>query len=420
MKAVIVGGGLIGITSAYMLARRGWEVSLLERREGPGLETSFANGALLTPSMPEPWNAPGSWKVLLKSLGHADSALQLRLKAVPGLCRWGMKFLQQSQRACYERNALKNLTLALDSLAVMSRVREETGVQYGSATPGTLRLFRDPARFEHALPWIERLSANGLAYRALSGAEIVALEPALASIGSELSGGIHYPQDEIGDAYKFCLAIAEIARSKGVQFHFQTEVSGLKIDGGKVSAVLSSEGRFVADHYVIAAGSFSPVLLRGLGIKIPVQPAKGYSVTFDRLSAPSLPRVSIVDDDYHAAVVPLETRLRVAGTAEFAGYDMSLREARIAGLLRLLRQVLPQLKIERAAGRAWTGLRPMSADGVPIIGRAAIENLWINTGHGHLGWTLAAGSARLLSELLTGDTPRVDPETFAPARFARS
>lgn len=419
MKALIIGAGVIGVTSAYILARRGWEVTVLERREGPGQETSFANGALLTPSMSEPWNAPGSWKVLLRSLGRSDSPLQLRLKSIPGLLVWGMRFLRESDRTLYERNARKNLALALHSTVVMSRLRRETGIQYGRAASGTLRVFRDPMVLEYALTWAERRRADGLTYRALNRGEVVALEPALAPISSELSGGIYYPQDEIGDAHKFCLAMTEAARNSGVAFHFQTAVSGLPLDGGRVTAVLSGEKRFTADHYVVAAGSFSTLLLRRLGIGIPVQPAKGYSITFDRPSGiPSL-RVSIVDDDYHSAVVSLENVIRVAGTAEFAGYDLSLPETRIGNLQKLLGQILPRLKLQRAAVRPWCGLRPLSPDGVPIISRTRIDNLWVNTGHGHLGWTMAAGSASLLTELLTGDTPGIDPGSFGLERFGR-
>lgn len=420
MKALIIGSGLLGVTSAYFLARRGWEVTVLDRQDGPGQETSFANGSLLTPSMPEPWNAPGSWRLMLRSIGRSDSAMQLRLKALPHFVGWGIGFLRNSTPERYERNTVKNLKLALHSLEMMASVRQETGIQYGFAARGTLRLFRDPAALERAIAWAEKLRAEGLTYRRLTASEVVALDPALAPIGAQLAGGIHYPVDEIGNAYKFCVGLAEHARGAGVEFRFRTPVTRIEVRQGNAVAVLSGDERFTADRYVVAAGSYSPLLLEELGIDVPVRPAKGYSITFDRPSSNASFRMPIVDDDFHAVVVPLEDVIRVAGTAEFTGYDRSLPEARIRNLMTLVRLVLPDWRLERADARPWCGLRPLSVDGVPIIGPTSVGNLWINTGHGPLGWTMAAGSGQLLSDLLTGGSPRVDPEAYALSRFNRS
>lgn len=418
MKAIIIGSGLIGTTSAYFLARRGWEVTVLDRQEGPGLETSFANGSLLTPSMPEPWNSPGSWRVLLASIGRSDSPLKLHLKVLPHLGSWGTEFLRNSTPARYQRNTIKNLKLALHSLEVLASLRRETGIEYGAASRGTLRVIRDAAALERALAWGEKLrAASGLAFRRLSADDIVAMEPALAPIGGQLAGGIHYPVDEIGNAYKFCVGLAELARRSGVEFRFGTPVSAIEVRQGNVTAVVSGQTRLTADRYIVAAGSYSPILLKALGLRVPVRPAKGYSITFEhpRLNPPlGLP---ICDDDFHAVVVPLEGVIRVAGTAEFAGYDLSLPEARIQNLLRLVRQVLPAGSFARSQAKPWCGLRPMSVDGVPIIGPTPIGNLWINTGHGPLGWTMAAGSGQLLTDLMTGGSPRVSPEAYALARF---
>lgn len=417
MKALIIGSGLIGTTSAYLLARRGWEVTVLDRQEGPGEETSFANGSLLTPSMAEPWNAPGSWRVLLKSLGRSDSPLQLRFKSLPGLAGWGTGFLRNATPERYKRNTVRNLKLALHSLEVLARVREETGIEYGAAFRGSLRVIRHAAALERALAWAEELRAEGLTFRRLTGDEIVRMEPALAPIGRQLAGGIHYPADEIGNAYGFCVGLTEHARRSGVEFRFRTPVTRIEVRQGKVAAVLSGESRFTADCYVVAAGSYSPLLLKQIGLEVPVKPAKGYSLTF--ASPPLDPpfRLPVADDDFHAVVVPLENVIRVAGTAEFTGYDLTLPEARIQNLVTLVRQVLPEGKFERAQAKPWCGLRPMSVDGVPIIGPTPIGNLWINTGHGPLGWTMATGSAQLLTDLLTGGSPRVDPDAYGLARF---
>ena len=417
MKALIIGSGLIGISSAYFLSRRGWEVTVLDRQDGPGQETSFANGSLLTPSMSEPWNAPGSWRVMLRSIGRSDSALHLRLKALPHLAAWGAGFLRNSTPERYERNTVKNLKLALHSLQMMARVRQETGIQYGYASAGTLRVFRDPAPLERAVAWAERLRADGLTYRRLTGGEVVALEPALEPIGAQLAGGIHYPADEIGNAYEFCVGLAEHVRRAGVEFRFRAPVTGVEVRQGNATAVMSGDERFTADRYVVAAGSYSPLLLKGLRLDVPVRPAKGYSITFDRPSPDTPFRVPVVDDDFHAVVAPLENVIRVAGTAEFTGYDRSLREARIRNLMTLVRLVLPGWRLDRAAAKPWCGLRPMSVDGVPIIGPTSIGNLWINTGHGPLGWTMAAGSGHLLSDLLTGGSPGVSSQDYALSRF---
>ena len=417
MKALIIGSGLIGTTSAYFLARRGWEVTVLDRQDGPGQETSFANGSLLTFSMPEPWNAPGSWRVLLASIGRSDSPLKLRLKALPHLAGWGTGFLRNSNPGRYERNTLRNLKIALHSSEVMGRLRQEIDIEYGGASPGTLRVFRETAPLERALAWAKRLEPEGLTYRRLTGTEIVAMEPALAPIGGQLAGGIHYPVDEMGNAYKFCVSLADHARRAGVDFRFRTPVTGIEVRQGKISALRSGDEEFTADSYVVAAGSYSPLLLKDLGITVPIRPAKGYSLTFQRPSPDTPFRVPVADDDFHAVVVPLENVIRVAGTAEFTGYDLSLPEARIQNLVRLVRHVLPQWALDPAKAKPWCGLRPMSVDGVPIIGPTPIGNLWLNTGHGHLGWTMAAGSGQLLSDLMTGSSPGVNPEAYALARF---
>jgi D-amino-acid dehydrogenase len=420
MKAVIVGSGLVGLTSAWFLAQRGWEVTVIDRQNGPGLETSLANGALLTPSMPEPWNAPGSWQVLLRSLCRSDSALKLRLKALPALGGWGLEFLRNSNPTIYERNTLKNLFLALYSLKIMGVLRRETGIEYDHAARGTLRVFRDTDAFQSAVGASKLLEPNGLTFRQLARAETVALEPALAPIANSIVGGIHYPHDEVGNAHAFCIALTGMARRRHVEFHFNTRVTDIHVKSGRVTAVIAGPKRFSADQYIIAAGSYTPLLLQRTGISVPVQPVKGYSVTLDRPGEDHPLRIPVVDDSFHAAIVPLSCAIRVAGTAEFSGYDLSLPRTRIQGLLLLLRQVLPKVRIDEGTARPWCGLRPMSPDGVPIIGPTPLGGLWINTGHGHLGWTMAAGSAEVLSHLISGETPAIDAEPYSLERFTTS
>jgi D-amino-acid dehydrogenase len=417
MKVIVIGSGLIGVTIAYSLRCRGHEVTVVDRAEGAGRETSFANGALLSASMPEPWNAPGSWRVLLNSVGRADAALQLRLRALPALAGWGVRFLRNSRTAPFERNTLNNLRLALYSLKTLQPLWQQTAIEYGRAVPGTLRIFRDPAALDRAAAAAKRLSSESLSFRILSAVETVELEPALAPIARQLTGALYCGADETGDAHRFCVALADCARNQGVEFLFRTEVSSLEVRSGQVTAVLSGRKRIVADQYIVAAGSYSAPLLRRIGVHLPVRPAKGYSVTFDGPPGENSLRIPIIDDHLHAVVVPLEGAIRVSGTAEFAGYDLTVPPARIRNLLNLLQQVLPQASFDPAAGRPWCGLRAMSADGVPIIGRTPKSNLFVSTGHGHLGWTMAAGSAQLLADLMCGDSPSIDPMPFALARF---
>jgi D-amino-acid dehydrogenase len=419
MKIAIVGAGLIGVTAAHFLRRHGHEITVIDRREGPGLEASYANGALLCPSMPEPWNTPGCWRVLAHSLGRADSPLQLRLKALPSLASWGVAFLRNSKPAAYERNALSNVRLALHSLTVLKSLRRELRIDYTGAASGALKIFRSSIALDRALAGANGLRAEGLVFRRVSRQELICLEPALAPIARELAGAIYYEADEVGDAYRFCLGLADGARRNGVEFCFGTTVSEFEVRSNTVRAIRTSRGRLTADQYVLAAGSYSPLLTRSLGIRLPVKPAKGYSVTFDPPQRGSALKTPLVDDDLHAVVVPLGGAVRVAGTAEFAGFDLRLRPERIHNLIDLAERLLPQAGLNSSMAKPWCGLRPMSPDGVPIIGPTPLPNLWASTGHGHLGWTMAAGSAEMLADMMRGAAPAIDPAPYTPARFQR-
>ncbi len=274
MKILIIGGGLIGVTTAYFLRRRGYEVTVIDREVGPGRGASFANGALLTPSMPEPWNAPGCWRVLLASLGRPDAAMRLRLRALPALLGWGVEFLRNSAAAAFERNVLSNLRLALYSLDVMQSLRQQTNIEYGRAARGTLRIFRDRPTFDSACVAATRLALEGLRFRRLSMKETVELEPALEPIANQVTGAIHYETDEVGDAHRFCVALADRAREQGVDVRFCTNVRSLEMRAGQIEAVVGERERFVADKYIVAAGSYSSLLLRRVGVHIPVRPVK--------------------------------------------------------------------------------------------------------------------------------------------------
>ena len=319
MKVLIVGSGPIGVTTAYFLRQQGHDVVVLERESGAGLGASYANGALLTPSMSEPWNAPGVWRVVLASLGRADAAMQLRLKALPALLGWGLMFLKHSQASRFQRNALSNLRLALHSLETLQALQRELPIEYHSEARGSLRIFRDTASMDRAREGAAPLVEHGLRLQVLSPAQAVQLEPALTPIAANLAGAIHYQADRTGDAYRFCAALAEHGRRCGIEFHFDTAVLRLESQSGSVTAVQSSRGHFAADRYIIAAGSYSARLLHPLGIHLPIQPVKGYSITLDDPAREPWLKIPVVDDGLHAALTPLGRALRIAGTAEFAG-----------------------------------------------------------------------------------------------------
>lgn len=416
MRIIVVGSGLIGLTSARALARFGHEVVVMDRSDGPGFETSFANGSLLTPSMSDPWNAPGCWRTLLRSIGRSDAALQLRLKALPSLGTWGLRFLWNSRRRAFHRNTLANLRLALQSLAAMDSLRSEVNIEYGRQVGGTLRIFRDEDSLAHAMSAARLLHEQGIAHRRLTRDETVGLEPGLAPIALGLAGGIHYPIDEAGDAYGFCKGLAADISKLGAEFRYRTHVRGLEVENGRVVAVLTDWERLPAEAVVIAAGSYSAPLLRSAGLSLPVRPVKGYSLTLD---APHVPLSHpVIDDALHAVIVPMTGAVRAAGTAEFAGFDRRIDRTRVSTLSTFIKSVLPQAPLDFRTGRPWSGLRAMSADGVPIIGETRIPGLWVNSGHGHLGWTMAAGSARLLSDLIDKRKPSLDAVPYAPARFS--
>jgi len=411
-KILVIGAGLIGATSAWFLRRRGHDVTVVDAEKGPGLQTSFANGSLLTPSEPEPWNSPGSWKVMLKSIGRSDAALQVRLGALPSLAGWGIEFLRNSAPERFKRSAVANLRLSQQSLAVLNRVVAETGIEFGHEKRGTLKFFREREALEHSDAWAKELEREGLEYRRLTARETVELEPALAPIEGKLAGAIYYPRDETGDAYKFTVGISQRAAASGVVFRYGARVTGIEKRPDGSAQVRIDGGPVDADVILVAAGSYSTPLLERVGIALPVRPVKGYSLSFAANPGPTPLRVAVLDDSLHAVVVPLEGGIRVAGTAEFTGYDLSPNEARIANLKRLLAQVLPEAGIDPASGQPWCGLRPMASNGVPIIGRSPIANLWIATGHGHLGWTMAAGTGEMVADLISGAAPAVDPAPY--------
>lgn len=417
-SALVIGGGLLGVTSAWYLAERGFKVTLLERRAGTGLETSYANGGLVTPSQSDPWNAPGTFGLLLRWLWREDSPLLLRPRALPGMWRWGLKFLLASRAAPWWAATEANLRLGLYSAACLRQLRGQLGLQYQAMSVGTLKVFRDAAFLERSDTLARSLAPLGLKHRVLDRAEAVALEPMLEAAAG-LTGAIHYSEDESGDAHAFTRALEQHARAAGVEFLTDTEVTGFTSQAGEVAGVITSRGGFQAETYVLAAGPYSPALAATLGLDLPIYPVKGYSVTLKLREPKRRLGIPLVDFERKFVVTPLGGRLRIAGTAEFTGFDTSPNPRRGAAVLKHALELLPEVAGQVEGVEHWTGLRPMSCDGPPLVGATRYPNLYINAGHGPLGLTLAAGSSRALADLMAGRAPELDLAGYSPGRFSR-
>lgn len=418
MRVVVVGAGLQGVASAYFLARHGCEVTVLERAAAVAQGTSHANAGMLTPSMADPWNAPGILGHLLGWLGREDAPFLLRPTALPSMVGWGLAFLRNARPARYRDNMERNLRLASYSLVVLRELRASLGLRYDQRTAGTIKVFRDERAFDEAVARNTVLARLGLDVRPLSPASVVQVEPSLAPVRERLVGGIYCPSDESGDARAFTEALAAQAQAAGARFRFGEEVRGFARAGERIEAVVTAGGRHAADACVVAAGCWSAPLLAPLGLALRVRPVKGYSITVPTTGWAGAPGMPVIDDALHTAATPLGDRLRVAGTAEIAGYDQALTPARIENLFGLLLTLFPGYapRLDRASAQPWAGLRPVSADGVPLVGRTRYANLFLNAGHGHLGWTLACGSARLLADLVLGRTPDIDPRPYDARR----
>lgn len=418
MTNLIIGAGLIGLTTALELLNRGQQVTLVDSGESEAQGASFANGGLLTPSMSDPWNTPGVHRHLAEYLFGSDSALKVRWSAIPSLLSWGPHFLLNSRPGRYRAATLANYELGVYSLAVLDELRDDLALSFDAADKGTLKFFRSSQALDAAMRVTNQLQGHGLEASELSPGDTVSLEPCLTPIADQLAGAIHYPQDKSGDALLFCQAVADRVRKLGGSFHFGREVRAIDVRDGRVAGVDLGDGVMQADNVVVAAGSASPALAGKLGVRLAIRPVKGYSITFAPMPGQRLPAIPVIDDACHAAITPLGTRLRAVGTAEFAGPNLHLDRERLDNLTALIKAVYPEIATPEtlATGRPWAGLRPVAADGRPYIGSTATPGLWINSGHGHLGWTLATGSARLLADLMAGSKTAIPAGPYSVAR----
>ncbi|WP_019583665.1 FAD-dependent oxidoreductase [Thioalkalivibrio sp. ALE16] len=414
MRVVVIGAGVIGVTTAWYLQEAGAEVVLVDAGPAPASGSSQANGGMLHASHAEPWNTPGVGLDLLRFLGRTESPLLLRPRALPGLAGWGLRFLWHSRRSLFEQHTRLNARLAAFSLREIDRLQRELaseGLDFDFRRCGILKLFQDPASQAHNRAASEAMIDEDVRFEDWDVERIIAEEPALAPVRDRLCGGLFFPGDAIGDAARFTEQLLAIGQRRGIRYYPNVTVRRLRTHLGRIDAVETSEGPIAADACVVANGYHAPDLLRPLGLHLPVAPVKGYSLTLP-MDADCRLNLPLIDDANKVVMTPLGARLRLAGTAEFAGRDRHLNIERAANVLDQCRRTLTGLPatFDPQTMAPWTGLRPMSARGTPILGPTAITGLHLNTGSGHLGWTFACGAAALVRAGVLGETPSLPME----------
>lgn len=416
MKVIVLGGGIIGTASAWFLNKAGHDVTVIERQPGVALETSFANGGQISVSHAEPWANPSAPLKILKWLGQEDAPLLFRLRPDWLQWRWGMAFLRECTAARTAHNIRQIVALADYSRKTLQSVRAETGIRYDCETRGILHFYTDAQEFEQSLPAAQLMRDLGCPRQTISAEEVVRIEPALTAIRHKIVGGDFTATDESGDIYQFTTALAERAATAGVDFRFSSTVTRVLAEGAGSSRrasgveIIDAQGRhqhLQADAIVLALGSFSTALLKPLGIDLLVYPGKGYSATYQVTDAARAPRVSLTDDGHKLVISRLGERLRVAGTCEINGYTRELNLTRCEAITRRTRELFPDAcNYEQPV--YWSGLRPLTPSNVPYVGKTRIANLFVNTGHGTLGWTMGCGSGRAIADIVSGRRPDVD------------
>jgi len=407
MKVAVLGAGVVGITSAYYLAEAGHEVTVIDRQPGPALETSFANAGEVSPGYASPWAAPGIPVKALRWLFMHHAPLILRPKLDLAMVRWIAAMLRNCTAARYALNKSRMVRLAEFSRDELAALRERLPLDYDQRTLGTLQLFRTQKQLDASADDIAVLQSYGVPYEVLDRDGCVRAEPGLAASRDRFVGGLRLPGDETGDCYKFTAALAEWLAGRGVGFRYGTGIEALETVSGRVNAVRTTQGMIAADAVLVALGSHSPRLVQPLGIRLPVYPVKGYSVTLRIAKPEQAPVSTLLDESYKVALTRLGDRIRVGGMAEISGYDNSLPDRRQETLLHCVNDLFPGAADLQETGY-WSGLRPMTPDGPPIIGATRVPGLFLNTGHGTLGWTMACGSGAAIADLVSGREPGVD------------
>jgi D-amino-acid dehydrogenase len=414
MKVIVLGAGVIGMSSAWYLAQDGHEVTVVDRQPGPGLETSFANAGEISPSYAAPWASPSVIKKAVGWMLAKHGPFRLYPKLDPAQWRWLWKMTANCTGRAYERNLQRMQRLAVYSRDCFIAMRAQTGWRYDDAQKGTLLFFRDA----HGLA---SLRSFGVRVDVVDAAGCIRAEPGLAPVRERIAGGLHMPDDETGDCLMFCNLLRERLTTMGVQWRFDTRIDAIEREADSVRGVRVSSGQgapesLSAEAYVLALGSYSPLLARPLGLELPVYPVKGYSLTVPVKDETKAPVSSIVDEDYKVALTRLGSRIRVAGTAEVGGFDSSLRPGRLETIQHVLADLFPG-GFRREDMTFWTGMRPMTPDGTPILGRSPLKRLFLNTGHGTFGWTMSLGSGRVVADLIHGRAPGIDISGLEVSRY---
>jgi D-amino-acid dehydrogenase len=419
MKVVVLGAGVIGVTSAYYLAEAGHEVVLIDRQPGPGLETSFANAGEISPGYASPWAAPGIPVKALRWLFMHHAPLILKLRFDPAMLRWVFAMLRNCTAGRYALNKSRMVRLAEYSRDELVALRTRLGIAYDHRSRGTLQLFRTQKQFDDSASDIAVLKNYGVAYELLERDGCVRAEPGLAATRDRFVGGLRLPGDETGDCHLFTRALADRLPAMGVEILYDTAIEALETEGGRIAGVRTDRGTIRGDAYLAALASFSPGLLRPLGLDVPIYPVKGYSVTVPIADESRAPVSTLLDESYKIAITRLGDRIRVGGMAELSGFNRALSPRREETLLHSLNDLFPGAAVQGAETNFWSGLRPMTPDSTPIIGATRVPNLFLNAGHGTLGWTMACGSGRLIASLIGGTPPPIDHADLALSRYAR-
>jgi D-amino-acid dehydrogenase len=419
MKVLVLGSGVIGITSAWYLAKAGHDVTVIDRQPGPALETSFANAGMISPGYSAPWAAPGVPVKAIKWMMAKHAPLAVRPTADLSQYRWMWQMLMQCNAERYAVNKSRMMKLAEYSRDCLMDLRTETGLDYEHRELGTLQVFRTQQQMDAAAKDIAVLRECGVPFEVLDRAGCIAVEPGLANSAEKIVGGLRLPRDETGDCQLFTTRLAQQCETLGVKFQYGVAIDELLTDGQRVTGVRVGEKAIRADRYVLALGSYSPQLLKPLGIDLPVYPVKGYSMTADITNDSVAPMSTIMDETYKIAITRFNNRIRVGGMAELAGFDTKLR-ARPRGTLRMVLDDLFPGAGDIKNASYWTGLRPMTPDGTPVVGATKLANLFLNTGHGTLGWTMSCGSGQLLADLISGQKTAISDDGYGIDRYLSS
>lgn len=418
MRVVILGAGVIGVTTAYYLAKRGVEVAVLDRQKGPGLETSFANAGELSYGMTSPWAAPGIPMKAVKWLFMKHRPLFIWPIISPRMWGWGLSMLANCNARSYAVNKSRMVRISNYSRDCLSDLLGEVAIEFDLREQGTLQLFRTEKQVKASKADQEVLKKHGSPFEVLDRDGCIAVEPGLAHVADKFVGGLRLTADRTGDCRMFTVALAERTENLGATFQYGVTVKGLDISGGRISGVELETGRVTADAYVCAMGPFAPGLLRSVGIDLPIYPIKGYSITLPVTDDKAAPQSTIMDETHKVAITRLGDRIRVAGQAEIIGYNKTLGKRATESVRHVISDLFPRGgDLSKAEG--WTGLRPMTPDGTPVIGPTRYPNLFLNTGHGTLGWTMACGSGRAVADLVTGVAPGISFEGLTAQRYGQ-